>query len=112
MSSTSTLPTSTDDLELRMETSPPPTGFAAAALGGDRIRLLAVGGGEEVELAELDGRHWSAEAAVSFTGRVLGLYAVEGTVAFSGLRSPVSGTPAPSSSRQPAGPVGVLTLPT
>ncbi|WP_346618475.1 hypothetical protein [Blastococcus montanus] len=56
------------------------------ALGGEPVRLIAVSEGEEVELTGLDGRHRSAEAAVSFTGRVLGLYAVEGTVAFAELR--------------------------
>lgn len=74
------------DVELRMEMTPPPTGFQPEALGGDRIRLVAAGDGEEVLLAELDGRYWTAETAASFTGRVLGLYAAEGTVAFSGLR--------------------------
>ena len=74
------------EVELRMEMSPPPTGLEPRALGGDRIRLVAVGGGEQVEMTELDGRHWSAEAAVSFTGRVVGLYAVDGTVTFADFR--------------------------
>jgi xylan 1,4-beta-xylosidase len=37
-------------------------------------------------LAEFDGRYWSFEVAKSFTGRVLGVYAAEGTVSFSDLR--------------------------
>ncbi|WP_246080930.1 glycoside hydrolase family 43 protein [Modestobacter altitudinis] len=74
------------EVELRMEMSPPPAGFDPKALGGDRIRLTAVSGEDEVQLTDLDGRHWTAEAAVSFTGRVLGLYAVDGTVTFAGLR--------------------------
>ena len=37
-------------------------------------------------LAEFDGRYWSFEVAKSFTGRVFGLYAVEGTVTFAELR--------------------------
>jgi xylan 1,4-beta-xylosidase len=74
------------EVSLRMDMTPPPTGFTPEALGGDRIRLVAFSGEETAELAELDGRHWSAEAAVSFTGRVLGLYAVEGTVTFAELR--------------------------
>jgi hypothetical protein len=70
-------------VELRMEMSPPPASFAqAAALGGDRIRLLAGG----TLLAELDGRYWTAETCASFTGRVVGLYAREGTVRFAGFR--------------------------
>ncbi len=76
---------SAPDVDLRMEMTPPPTGFQSEALGGDRIRLVAAGGGEEVLLAELDGRYWTAETAASFTGRVLGLYAVEGTVTLLGL---------------------------
>jgi xylan 1,4-beta-xylosidase len=67
-------------VELRMEMSPPPAGFTPAALGGDRIRLSAGG----TLLAELDGRYWSAETCASFTGRVIGLYASQGTVRFGG----------------------------
>jgi beta-xylosidase len=57
------------EVELRTELSPPPSGFNPAALGGDRIRLLAGG----TLLAELDGRYWTAETCASFTGRVIGL---------------------------------------
>ena len=70
------------DVELRMEMSPPPAGFNAAAMGGDRIRLLAAG----TLVAELDGRYWTAETCASFTGRVIGLYASQGTVSFAGYR--------------------------
>jgi xylan 1,4-beta-xylosidase len=71
------------DVELRMEMSPPPpAGFDAAAMGGDRIRLLAGG----TLLAELDGRYWTAETCASFTGRVIGLYASQGTVSFASFR--------------------------
>lgn len=70
------------DVDLRMEMSPPPAGFAAAAMGGDRIRLLAGG----TLITELDGRYWSAETCASFTGRVIGLYASQGTVTFAGFR--------------------------
>ena len=38
--------------------------------------------GEHVAIAELDGRYLSTEVAGGFTGRVIGLYAAEGTVAF------------------------------
>jgi xylan 1,4-beta-xylosidase len=73
------------EVELRMEMSPPPFGQTSAArtqaaLGGDRIRLLADG----TLLAELDGRYWTAETCASFTGRVIGLYASQGTVRFGG----------------------------
>lgn len=66
------------EVELRLEMAPPPSGFSPEAAGGDRIRLLAGG----VVLAELDGRYWSAETCTSFAGRVIGLYASEGTVSF------------------------------
>jgi len=51
-------------------------------MGGDRIRLLAAG----TLVAELDGRHWTAETCTSFTGRVIGLYASRGTVSFAAFR--------------------------
>lgn len=71
------------EITLRIETALPPAGFGAEALGGDRIRLFAAAGGEERLLTELDGRHWSAESAGgSFTGRVIGMFAAEGTVSF------------------------------
>jgi len=70
------------DVELRMEITPPPATFKFAAMGGDRIRLLAAG----TLVAELDGRYWTAETCASFTGRVIGLYASEGTVSFADFR--------------------------
>jgi len=70
------------DVELRMEMTPAPTGFSSAAMGGDRIRLLAAGS----LVAELDGRYWTAETCASFTGRVIGLYASAGTVSFACFR--------------------------
>jgi xylan 1,4-beta-xylosidase len=71
------------DVELRMEMTPPPrTGFHTAAMGGDRIRLLA----GDTLLAELDGRYWTAETCASFTGRVIGMYASQGTVSFAEFR--------------------------
>ena len=66
------------DVELRIEMTPPPESFNTAAMGGDRIRLLAAGR----LVAELDGRYWTAETCASFTGRVIGLYASEDTVSF------------------------------
>ncbi|HVQ92062.1 MAG TPA: family 43 glycosylhydrolase [Mycobacteriales bacterium] len=70
------------DVELRIELAPAAPGFTPAAMGGDRVRLLAGG----TLLAELDGRYWTAETCASFTGRVIGLYAAEGTVRFAGFR--------------------------
>jgi hypothetical protein len=51
-------------------------------MGGDRIRLYAAG----TLLADLDGRYWTAETCASFTGRVIGLYAADGTVRFADYR--------------------------
>jgi xylan 1,4-beta-xylosidase len=74
------------EVELVVEMTPPPGGFSAESMGGDRIRLVARAGGDDVLLTELDGRFWTAETCVSFTGRVLGLYATEGSVSFAHLR--------------------------
>ncbi|MFJ3772362.1 family 43 glycosylhydrolase [Streptomyces sp. NPDC090075] len=73
-----TLPAS--PVELRIEMRPPAQ--PSPALGGDRIRLLADG----TLLAELDGRYWTTETSASFTGRVIGVYAREGTVRFGDYR--------------------------
>ncbi|WP_436535478.1 family 43 glycosylhydrolase [Actinoplanes sp. HUAS TT8] len=72
------------EVELRIETVVPEPGGD----GADRIRLIA----GDVCLAELDGRYWSCETAASFTGRVTGVYAAEGTVTVS--RFTYSGGPA------------------
>ena len=80
------------EVELRMELLRPPSGFVPAAAGGGTVRLVASGGGREVVLAEVDGRYWSFEVAKSFTGRVFGVYAADGTVTFADLR--YSGTDA------------------
>jgi beta-xylosidase len=69
-------------VELRIELERPPTGFVPAAAGGGTVRLMAA----DTVLAEFDGRYWCFEVAKSFTGRVLGLYAADGTVTFSDLR--------------------------
>lgn len=66
---------------LRMETEPV-TGYAPELLGGERIRLIAESDGTDVLVADLDGRYWSAETAASFTGRVVGLCATQGSVTF------------------------------
>ncbi|MFI9461560.1 glycoside hydrolase family 43 protein [Streptomyces xiamenensis] len=51
--------------------------------GPDVLRLGVEGPDGELEvLAELDGRYLSTEVAGGFTGRVIGMYAAEGTVRF------------------------------
>ncbi|WP_329537625.1 glycoside hydrolase family 43 protein (plasmid) [Streptomyces sp. NBC_01450] len=66
---------------VRIETEPV-GGPGLDALGPDLVRLSADFGTGPVELAVLDGRYVCAETAASFTGRVIGMYAAEGTVAF------------------------------
>jgi xylan 1,4-beta-xylosidase len=61
-----------------------PTGMLA--MTSDLVRLVARQGDREEVLAEVDGRSLSAETAASFTGRVLGLFAVTGDVSFDGWR--------------------------
>ncbi|MFJ9561113.1 hypothetical protein ACIRQQ_13870 [Streptomyces fuscichromogenes] len=73
-----TLPASPVELGIEMQ----PPAQPSAALGGDRIRLLADG----TSLSELDGRYWTTETFASFTGRVIGVHAREGTVRFGDYR--------------------------
>lgn len=73
-------------VELRMEMNPPPQDYSPEAQGGDRIRLSVVSREGIQEVVELDGRLWTAESCVSFAGRLIGLYASAGTVAFADFR--------------------------
>jgi len=60
-----------------------PTGDSILTGLTSDVVVLSVGAGEDlVELARVDGRYLTQETAASFTGRVIGLYAVEGHVAF------------------------------
>ncbi len=79
------------EVDLRIEMEPPPRSFEPTAMGGDRIRLYV----DDELLTELDGRYWTAETCASFTGRVLGLYATEGTVRFAAFDYTGSEQPAP-----------------
>lgn len=47
----------------------------------DVFHLAATVDGERIELAQVDGRFLSSEVTESFTGRVIGLYAVSGEIA-------------------------------
>lgn len=49
-------------------------------ISGDVIRLGVTVNGERITIAEVDGRHLSAEVTESFTGRVIGVYAVDGEI--------------------------------
>jgi xylan 1,4-beta-xylosidase len=73
-------------VDLVMEMAPPIARSSQMASGGDSIRLTASASGQCVGLAKLDGRFWTAEACASFTGRVFGAYAREGSARFLSLR--------------------------
>ena len=72
-------------LDLMLTSRRPDTvGFGSAT--SDLVGLgYGTSDGATVLLAEIDGRSLSAETAASFTGRVVGLYARTGTVAFDRL---------------------------
>lgn len=70
---------------LRIRTSLPAQERDKLETGADRISLVAAPishPAAEVVLAVIDGRYWSFETTESFTGRVLGLTASAGSVAF------------------------------
>lgn len=76
-----------DQVTLRLTTQVPPRGRASWFPPGDRIRLTVVDDtGAETQLAEVDGRFWSVETSATFTGRVTGMFAEEGTVHFADFR--------------------------
>ena len=66
-------------LELTLA-SRPPAATAGLPLTSDLIHLSATIDGAERELAQVDGRFLASETTESFTGRVIGVYAVSGEV--------------------------------
>jgi hypothetical protein len=68
------VPLTGPSLTLRAESVAPTTN------GPDDVRLTAVVDGTEHELARFDGRYLSTEVAGGFTGRVVGLRALDGVV--------------------------------
>ncbi|KAF2418576.1 glycoside hydrolase family 43 protein [Microbacterium sp. B35-30] len=60
-----------------------PAGGGGMLPTSDVFHLAATIDGERIELAEIDGRFLSSEVTESFTGRVIGVYAVDGEVAVS-----------------------------
>lgn len=66
-------------LDLHID-SRPPGDSAGLARTSDVFHLGATVDGERVELAQIDGRFLASETAESFTGRVIGVYAVSGEV--------------------------------
>lgn len=68
------------DIDLHVDsTKPAGEGFVTTS---DIFHLGATIAGQRVDLAEIDGRFLSSETTESFTGRVIGLYAVTGDVSF------------------------------
>lgn len=64
-------------------TAAPPGGPALGVrAGGPDTITFSLGGETPVRLAELDGRYLSTQVATGFTGRVIGMYATQGSVAF------------------------------
>jgi xylan 1,4-beta-xylosidase len=66
-------------LDLHLE-SRPPAPAAGFPRTSDVFHLAATIDGERVELAQVDGRFLSSETTESFTGRVIGVYAVAGEI--------------------------------
>ena len=67
---------------LHLASRRPPAGTGMLATS-DVFHLSATIDGERVELAQVDGRFLSSEVTESFTGRVIGVYALAGEVAVS-----------------------------
>ncbi|MBA8815177.1 beta-xylosidase [Microbacterium halimionae] len=68
------------ELKLHLASRKPPRGTGIVTTS-DVFHLAATVDGERRELAEVDGRFLSSEVTESFTGRVIGVYAVEGEIA-------------------------------
>ena len=80
-------PAPADVVTLHLRCVPPEGSDLSNMLTCDIVVLgVSTGGGELTEVARVDGRYLSQETAASFTGRVLGLYTVDGEVSFSAFR--------------------------
>jgi hypothetical protein len=80
-----TAPAPSAIVTLHLDFVEPPTGNGMLDLLTSDIVVLGVSdadGNGRVDLARVDGRYLSQETAASFTGRVIGLYAVHGSVTF------------------------------
>ncbi|HEY8721967.1 glycoside hydrolase family 43 protein [Pengzhenrongella sp.] len=70
-------------VELWITTTPPIVeGMGLAGMTCDIVRLGFGSGDDRVQVAEMDGRYLTSDTAASFTGRVTGMYAAAGEVAF------------------------------
>ena len=81
---TATLPSG--PVELALESEPPAGSDFSKLMTSDYVRFVARSGERETVLATVDGRYLSAETAASFTGRVIGVFAVSGRVTFDDYR--------------------------
>jgi xylan 1,4-beta-xylosidase len=80
-------PAPTGPVTLHLDCEPPTGAVLLDFLTNDIVVLAMTDpSGTRTEIARVDGRYLSQETAASFTGRVLGLYAVRGEVAFSAYR--------------------------
>ena len=75
-----TVPASGSVVDLHID-SRKPEAVAGFGRTSDVFHLGATIDGERIEIAQVDGRFLSSETCESFTGRVIGVYAVEGEVA-------------------------------
>lgn len=74
-------PSTGDLLELHLASRQPDPVPGSIVGTSDVFHLAATVDGERIELAQIDGRFLSSEVTESFTGRVIGLYAVSGEIA-------------------------------
>ncbi len=78
-----TRPLTASVLDLHIDSRKPDASGTVLARTSDVFDLGATVDGERIELAQVDGRFLASETAESFTGRVIGAYAVSGTVSAS-----------------------------
>lgn len=78
-----TRPLTASVLDLHIDSRKPDASGTVLARTSDVFHLGATVDGERIELAQVDGRFLASETAESFTGRVIGAYAVSGTVSVS-----------------------------
>jgi xylan 1,4-beta-xylosidase len=82
-----TCPAPAEVVTLHLECVPPSGSSMLDVLTSDIVVLsVSAADVDTREVARLDGRYLSQETAASFTGRVLGLYAVSGELTFSDVR--------------------------
>lgn len=81
------LPLAGQVVDLHLDSRRPAPGWRMVATSDEFHLGFTASGGERVDLAVVDGRFLSSEVAESFTGRVVGVYAVAGEIAVQSWRS-------------------------